>query len=81
MLQLWMFASPIVYSGAIVPARWRWLYDLNPLTGIIEGFRSSLLGLPFNRSGLIASLLITLALLIGSVFAFRRMEDDFADIV
>jgi lipopolysaccharide transport system permease protein len=81
MLQLWMFASPIVYSGAIVPARWRWLYDLNPLTGIIEGFRSSLLGLPFNRGGLTASILITMALLIGSIFAFRRMEDDFADIV
>ena len=81
MLQLWMFASPIVYSGAIVPARWRWLYDLNPLTGIIEGFRSALLGIPFNRRALIVSILVTILLLIGSVFVFRRMEDDFADIV
>jgi len=81
MLQLWMFASPIVYSGAIVPARWRWLYDLNPLTGIVEGFRSALLGIPFNRSALLVSVLITIILLVGSLFAFRRMEDDFADIV
>jgi lipopolysaccharide transport system permease protein len=80
-LQLWMFASPIVYSGAIVPARWRWLYDLNPLTGIVEGFRSALLGIPFNRSALLVSVLITIILLVGSLFAFRRMEDDFADIV
>ena len=80
-LQLWMFASPIVYSAELVPARWRWLYELNPLTGIIEGFRSALLGLPFNRSSLIASVLITMALLVGSIFVFGRMEDEFADIV
>jgi lipopolysaccharide transport system permease protein len=80
-LQLLMFASPIVYPATLVPARWKWLYGLNPLTGIIEGFRSALLGLPFNRGGLIASALITIALLVGSSVAFRRMEDDFADIV
>ncbi len=80
-LQLWLFTSPIVYSATLVPVRWRWLYDLNPLTGIIEGFRSALLGLPFNRGSLIASVLITMALLVGSTFAFTRMEDDFADIV
>ncbi|MEP6818524.1 MAG: ABC transporter permease [bacterium] len=80
-LQLWMFASPIVYSAELVPARWQWLYELNPMTGIVEGFRSALLGLPFNRSSLIASVVITLALLIGSTFVFGRMEDEFADIV
>ena len=81
LLQLWMFASPVVYSEALVPARWRWLYELNPVAGIVEGFRSALLGLPFNRGGLIVSVLITMALLVGSTFAFGRMEDDFADIV
>lgn len=80
-LQFLMFASPIVYPSTLVPARWKWLYELNPLTGIIEGFRSALLGLPFNRASLIISVLITVALLIGSTIAFRRMEDDFADIV
>ncbi len=81
LLQLWMFASPVVYSEALVSARWRWLYELNPVAGIVEGFRSALLGLPFNRSGLIVSVLITMALLVGSTFAFGRMEDEFADIV
>lgn len=80
-LQLWMFASPIVYPATLVPVRWKWLYELNPLTGIVEGFRSAFLGLPFNRGSLIASAFITVALLVGSIFAFRRMEDDFADIV
>ena len=80
-LQLLMFASPIVYPATLVPERWKWLYELNPLTGIVEGFRSALLGLPFNRSSLISSALITMVLLVGSIFAFRRMEDDFADIV
>lgn len=81
LLQLWMFASPIVYPATLVPQRWRWLYELNPLTGIVEGFRSSLLGLSFNRGSLVVSVIITLALLISSTFVFRRMEDDFADIV
>ena len=54
MLQLWMFASPIVYSGAIVPARWRWLYDLNPLTGIIRDFVPPCLG--FRLIGAVLSL-------------------------
>lgn len=80
-LQFLMFASPIVYPATLVPARWKWLYGLNPLTGIVEGFRSALLGLPFNRGSLIASALITVALMVGSTVAFRRMEDDFADIV
>jgi lipopolysaccharide transport system permease protein len=81
LLQLWMFASPIVYSATLVPPRWRWLYQLNPLTGIVEGFRSSLLGLPLNRSDLIVSIAITIVLLVGSTFVFGRMEDEFADIV
>jgi len=80
-LQLLMFASPIVYPASLVPARWIWLYELNPLTGIVEGFRAALLGLPFNNRSLIVSVVIAIVLLVGSIFAFRRMEDDFADIV
>jgi len=81
LLQLWMFASPIVYPATLVPERWKWLYKLNPLMGIVEGFRSALLGLPFDRGSLVASGIITMALLVCASFAFRRMEDDFADIV
>ena len=83
-LQVWMFASPIVYPRSYVPARWEWAYQINPLTGIIEGFRSAFLGLPINRQGLAISMagnLITLLVLVFSMFVFRRMEDDFADIV
>jgi lipopolysaccharide transport system permease protein len=80
-LQVWMFASPIVYPRTLVPARWEWAYQINPLTGIIEGFRSAFLGLPVNRQGLAISALITVLLLIISLVVFRRLEDDFADIV
>src|SRR5687767_13654084 len=81
MLQLWMFASPIVYPRFYVPSRWEWAYQINPLTGIIEGFRSAFLGLPINLQGLSISVLITIVLLVFSLFVFRRLEDDFADIV
>jgi len=80
-LQVWMFASPIVYPRSLVPARWEWAYQINPLTGIIEGFRSAFLGLPVNRQGLAISAVITLLLLVVSLLVFRRLEDDFADIV
>jgi lipopolysaccharide transport system permease protein len=81
MLQVWMFASPIVYPRSLVPARWEWAYQINPLTGMIEGFRSAFLGLPINRQGLALSWLVTIVLLVISMVVFRRLEDDFADIV
>ena len=81
LLQVWMFASPIVYPRFYVPTRWEWAYQINPLTGIIEGFRSAFLGLPINFQGLAISGLITIALLVFSLFVFRQLEDDFADIV
>lgn len=80
-LQVWMFASPIVYPRSLVPARWEWAYQINPLTGLIEGFRSAFLGLPINRQGLAVSAIMTIVLLIISLLVFRRLEDDFADIV
>lgn len=81
LLQLWMFTSPIVYPASLVPERWKWVYELNPLVGIIEGFRSSLLGLEFNWHGLFVSLIVTLVLLFYSTFAFKRLEEEFADVV
>ena len=81
LLQVWMFVSPIIYPGSMVPARWRAIYDLNPLVGIIENFRAALFGLPFSYGSLISSAVITLALLIYSAYFFRRMEDEFADVV
>lgn len=80
-IQLLMFATPIIYPVSIVPARWRWALNLNPLSGIIEGHRAAFFGRPFNWPALAASTVITFALLIYAAFYFRRMERTFADIV
>jgi lipopolysaccharide transport system permease protein len=81
LIQLWMFATPIIYPSSIVPAKWRWALGLNPLAGIIEGYRASLFGREFDWLALGLSALITLGLLVYSAYAFRRMEKSFADIV
>ncbi|CAN5858354.1 ABC transporter permease [soil metagenome] len=81
LIQLWMFCSPIIYPSSLVPEKWRWVLILNPLTGIIEGFRSSLLNREFDWTALGVSTVITLFLLAYSAYAFRRMERSFADIV
>ena len=81
LLQLWLFASPVIYPTTFVPANWKWLYELNPLSGIISGFRAALLGADFDWRGLLISLGITLVLLVYSTFVFKRMEDEFADVV
>lgn len=81
LLQLWMFASPIIYPAAYIPARWLWLYELNPLVGIIQAFRAAFFGNAFNQRSLLISALITLILFFWSTLIFRRMEDNFADVV
>lgn len=80
-LQLWMFSSPIIYPLSVVPEKWRWALELNPLTGIIEGFRSSLMGRAFNCRAIIVSGVVALAFLLASVFIFRRLEKSFADLM
>ena len=80
-IQLWMFASPVIYPTSVVPQKWKWLLTVNPVAGIIEGFRASLTGQPFNWFHLSVSVAITLAVLICSVYIFRRFEDTFADVV
>lgn len=81
LIQLWMFVSPIIYPADILPAKWHWLFNLNPLTGIIEGFRSALFGRPFNWTSLTISAVLTLLSLIYAAFSFSRVERRFADIV
>ncbi len=81
LIQVWMFATPIIYPASIVPEKWRWLLSLNPLTGVIEGFRSALFGRTFHWGDLGAAAGITLTGLVYSAYAFRRMERQFADIV
>lgn len=81
MIQIWMFVSPVIYPVSFLPPNLRWVLSINPMTGIIESYRSSLFGVRFNWSALAISTAITLGLLIFSSFAFRRMEKSFADIV
>ena len=80
-IQPWMFLSPIIYPPTIVPEKWRWVLSLNPLTGIIEGYRASLFGREFNWSSLSLSACLTLALLLYAAHDFRRMEKSFADVI
>ncbi|MEW6734869.1 MAG: ABC transporter permease [Acidobacteriota bacterium] len=81
LIQLWMFATPIIYPSSLVPAQWRRLLALNPLTGIIEGYRAALIGQPLDWLALSLSGVITLLLLAYSAYTFRRMEKEFADII
>lgn len=81
LIQLWMFASPVVYPTSLVPAKWRPFYVLNPLTGVIEGFRSALFGLPFDWFALVISTAVALILLVCSAYFFRSLEKSFADTV
>ena len=80
-IQLWMFASPVIYPASVVPEKWKWLLLINPVAGIIEGFRASLTGHSFDWLQVSISAAITFALLVFSVYIFRRFEDTFADVV
>jgi lipopolysaccharide transport system permease protein len=80
-VQVWMYASPVAYPASVVPAKFRFLYSLNPLTGIIEGYRAAFFGHSINWSSLTIAVFITLALLAYSSHEFRKMEKTFADII
>ena len=82
LIQLWFFASPIIYPSTLLPPRWRWVFSLNPMTGIIEGFRASLFGVSeFNWLAIAFSAVFTIALLVCATATFKRMEKSFADII
>jgi lipopolysaccharide transport system permease protein len=80
--QFWMFASPVVYASSLVPARWRWLYGMNPMVGVIEGFRWSLTGRGdgLGRSFFV-SVAVVAAVLLSGIAYFQRMETTIADVV
>jgi len=81
LLQLWMYASPVVYPTSLVPARWLFIYRLNPLVGLIGSFRAVVLGTAIDWSALAWSVGLIAALLVYAAFVFRRMEVRFADVV
>jgi len=82
LVQVWLFATPVIYSSGDVPDRWRPLLALNPMTGVIEAFRWSLLGVgdpPLYA--LLGSVVIVAILLSTGLLYFRRMERTFADVI
>jgi lipopolysaccharide transport system permease protein len=82
LIQVWMYASPIVYPIETIPAGiWRWLYGLNPMVGVIQGFRWALIGGAPPDLTLVISGAMVLILLVSGLYYFRRMEKTFADIV
>jgi lipopolysaccharide transport system permease protein len=83
LLQAWMYASPVVYSIDLIPAHgpWRLIYGLNPMTGVIQGFRWALLGGQAPDRLMVVSAGMVLVLLVSGLYYFRRMERNFADLV
>ncbi len=82
LVQFWMLASPVAYPSSLVPAKWRWLYGLNPMAGVIEGFRWALTGHGQSPGALLlASGGAVLLLLLGGLLFFQRMEGTVADLV
>ena len=81
LLQLWLFASPVVYPSSMLPEQFQLLYALNPMAGVIEGFRWALLGTTPPGGMILISTGVVILLLIGGLFYFKRMEQYFADVV
>lgn len=80
LVQIWMYATPIIYPATRIPAQWQWLYNLNPMVGVVQSFRWSLLG--DSLSGMNwASVVLALFVLVSGTIYFRRTEDKFADVV
>src|SRR5436190_892087 len=81
-IQVWLFATPVIYSSADVPDRWKPILALNPMTGVIEAFRWALLGTgEFPAAALVVSVAVVVVLLATGLMYFRRMERTFADVI
>ena len=82
LMQFWMFATPIVYPASLVPEKYRMIYALNPMTGVIEGFRSALLGtVAFPTQMVLMSLIVSLILFLTGLTYFKQVERHFADVI
>lgn len=82
LVQVWLFATPIAYPSSLVPEAWRWAYGLNPMAGVVEGFRWSLVGTPAPPVGMLAtSIGVGVVALAGGLAYFRRAEQHFADLI
>ena len=81
LIQLWLFVSSVILPSSSIPQKWRWLLMLNPMSGIIEAFRSALFGLPFDWPALGLATLLIIVTMLYAIYAFARVERSFADII
>ena len=81
MVQIWMFATPVIYPVSKIPENWQWLMSLNPMSGIVDAYRSAILGKPFAWGNLSISLGVALLVFLMGLSYFRRLERQFVDIV
>lgn len=80
-IQLWLFVSSVILPSSSVPEKWRWILLFNPMSGIIEGYRAALFGLPFDWPALGIAAVLTVVMLFYSVYSFGKAERSFADII
>jgi lipopolysaccharide transport system permease protein len=81
LMQFWMFATPVAYPASLVPEKWRVVYGLNPMTGVVEGFRWALVGGPAPGPMVAASAAVVIVMLVTGIVFFRRSEGTFADVI
>jgi lipopolysaccharide transport system permease protein len=81
LIQIWMYASPVVYPASMLPEKFRVLYGLNPMAGVIEGFRWALLGTTPPSAMILVSVGVVVVMLVSGLFYFKKMEQYFADLV
>lgn len=81
LLQVWLFISPVFYPTNWIPEKWQLVFALNPVSGCLDGFRHVLFGTDLDSTKLIISVAVTIVLFLASIFIFRKMEDDFADLL
>lgn len=81
LIQLWLFISSVILPSSSVPEKWRWILMFNPMSGIIEGYRAALFGLPFDWPALGVAAVLTILMLFYSVYSFGKAERSFADII
>ena len=80
--QIWLFATPIAYSSSLLDPKWRPLYALNPMAGVVEGFRWALLGTNTRPGPMIwVSACVSIVILVSGAYYFRRLERTFADVI
>jgi homopolymeric O-antigen transport system permease protein len=81
LIQMMMYSAPIVYSASSIPAKYRLLYSLNPIVGVIEAFRSCILGTPYHAAYIVPGIVVTIVLFITGAMYFKRMERIFVDVI